>query len=117
MSDGHSHRERRQRCAKRAGSIALNEHQVWTRCKPGEQRFRDCAGVTVRVVLAGTFEPFRMKGAKSELRGIEVRVLARQDQRWPEAPLGERIGNRGQLDCFGSGADDQPDFRGTQPSP
>jgi hypothetical protein len=48
---------------------------------------------------------------------IEVGVLAGQDDQAVERARGERGSDGGQLDGFGTSADDKPDFSSTQPSP
>jgi hypothetical protein len=48
---------------------------------------------------------------------VEAGVLPGADDQAVEPARGERGGDRGQLDGFGTGADDKPDFSVTQPSP
>jgi hypothetical protein len=52
-----------------------------------------------------------------EVGRIERGMLAGQDQCRREAGFGQRVGDGLELDGFGPGPDDQPDVRGTQPSP
>ena len=49
--------------------------------------------------------------------GIEVDMLAGEDQAWPHVASGERSGDGGKLDRFGPGADDESDIRRKQTSP
>ena len=49
--------------------------------------------------------------------GVEADMLAGKDQARPHIASGERSGDGGELDCFGPGADDEPDIRGVQTSP
>jgi hypothetical protein len=44
-------------------------------------------------------------------------MLIGEHQRWRQATVAERIGDRRQFDCFRSGADDQPYVSKTQASP
>jgi hypothetical protein len=71
----------------------------------------------VRVLLAGAVEPDRGIGVQPIVRGIERFMLPGEDQRRFEPALGERVSERGQLDGFRPGPDDQPYVREWQPSP
>jgi hypothetical protein len=65
----------------------------------------------VRVVLAAAIQPRRRMVIQSVVSGIELRVLAGEDQRRREPAPGERIGNGGELYRFGAGANDENDAR------
>ena len=71
----------------------------------------------MRVFLARAAEDDPGKVAEAEVGRIESGVLAGQDEARNEAARREGAGNRLELDGFGPGPDDQPDIRGTQPSP
>lgn len=71
----------------------------------------------VRVFFASASKPRCRIPIETEAAGIEIRMLARQDDRRGKPALGERMGDRGKLDGFRPGPDDQPNLRGTQPSP
>jgi len=62
-------------------------------------------------------EPRRHIGAEAMIGGIKVGMLSGQDQSRPRIASRESSGDRGKLDRFGPGADDQPNVRGLQPSP
>jgi hypothetical protein len=49
--------------------------------------------------------------------GVEVDMLAGQDQARPNVASRKRSGDGGKLDRFGAGADDEPDIRRKQTSP
>ena len=70
----------------------------------------------VRIGLAGAAEAIVRKAMQAEIGRIE-RLLARQDERRRNTPRDERVGKRSEFDCFRPGADHQPNFSGTQPSP
>lgn len=117
MRDRHASGERGERRAHRARGVALDDDQVGRSGKPRQQRRRHRADVAVRILLAGAFEPFGRIAIQPEVRGIERRVLARDDQPWRQPAFGEGLRERRQLDCFRPGADDQPDVDAIQPSP
>ena len=71
----------------------------------------------VRILFPGAAEADRPIAGEAVVGGIERGMLAGQDQRRPEAALGEGMRDRGELDGFRPGADDQPYVRGVQPSP
>jgi hypothetical protein len=73
--------------------------------------------MTMRVLFAWAAEANRRESGKPELRGIERRVLAGEDQARRESAGGKRMGYGRQLDRFRPGPDDQPNIRETQPSP
>jgi hypothetical protein len=109
--------ERGQRPAERARSVALDDQQVRRVGQPRAQRRGDLADMAVRVLLAGAAETLGGKVREPELRDLEPGVLAGEQQarRDPAIRQGSRDGR--QFDCFGPGADDQPDVGETQPSP
>jgi hypothetical protein len=71
----------------------------------------------MRVRLAGAFEALGGEIGEAELGGIELRVLAGQDQPRGSAETGERMGDGSKLDGFGPGADHQSDIYAVQSSP
>jgi len=71
----------------------------------------------VRVFLARAAEGRPFEFAQPEVRRIECGMLAGQDDCRRDATRREGISNRLEFDGFGPGPDDQPDIRGTQPSP
>ena len=85
---------------------------------PGHEPFIGVLAThSVRVLLAGTVQPFHAKCAEPETRGIEIRVLAGEDERGREPTLRQRMRDRRLLDGFRPGPDDQPDIVAIQPSP
>ena len=62
-------------------------------------------------------EPRRVAVGKTKIGGIEVGMLAGDDQRGSQIKGGEGTRKRGELYGFGPRADDQPDIRGPQVSP
>jgi hypothetical protein len=71
----------------------------------------------IRVGFAGAVEPDRAKLAEPVLIRIERRMLAGEDQARLEATHSQGVSDRCKLDRFGSGADDEPNVCGMQPSP
>lgn len=63
----------------------------------------------VRIILARAIEPRRRIAFQTVISGIELRVLAGEDQRRRDPALGERLCNGGKLYGFGAGADDEND--------
>jgi hypothetical protein len=77
----------------------------------------DAFDVQVRILDARAIEPRRWKCVETVIGWIEVGMLAGQDQIRAYASRRQRSRNRGKLDRFGSGADDQPNVCGMQLSP
>ncbi len=71
----------------------------------------------MRVLFARATEMFRIEPGETEILRNELRVLTGDDERGRVPALGERVSERGQLDCFRSGADDQSYVSSIQPSP
>ena len=71
----------------------------------------------MRVLLAGAIEPLGGKVAEAELRRVELRVLAGDDQTGCDLDGGERMGDGSKLDGFGPGADYQSNVYAVQLSP
>jgi hypothetical protein len=71
----------------------------------------------VRVLLTRAIQPLDAESPKTELWRVEARMLARQDECRDDAALGERASDGRELDCFGPGADHQPDVNAIQLSP
>jgi hypothetical protein len=69
------------------------------------------------MVLAGASQIHRLEAAKAEITRVEPGMLAGQDQAWLDVPGGQRSGDRGKLDGFGTSTDDQPYVGKTQSSP
>jgi hypothetical protein len=71
----------------------------------------------VRILLAGAAEALGGEPRQPELSDVEPGMLAGEQQAGldPAIRQGSRDGR--QFDCFGPGADDQPDVGETQPSP
>jgi hypothetical protein len=69
------------------------------------------------VLLAGTAECQRRKAAQSVVGELETRMLAGEDDGRRYSQREKSACNRLELDRFGPGPNDQPDFSGTQPSP
>jgi hypothetical protein len=79
-------------------------------------RLADQSDVDVRVFLTGAAEPNRRIMAQTIIGRLQPGVLTGQDQFWSDSALRERIGDGGELDRFGTSADDDRDAAG-QPSP
>ncbi len=94
----------------RGGRVALDDQKF----DLGQQR-QDClghgAGMDMRVAAAGTIEPYRRIAVEPEVGRIE-RVLPGQDQRRRNCARAQLIGNGGELDGFGAGADCKRDLSG-----
>jgi len=73
--------------------------------------------VGVRVGHAGAVQVGARVCRQPELLGVQRGMLAGQQEARGKAAGGERMGDRGKLDRFGPGADDQPDLIAVQPSP
>jgi hypothetical protein len=58
-----------------------------------------------------------LEASDAEILSRQLRVLTGQDERRRQAARGERMSQGRKFDGFGPGADDQPNFPGTQPSP
>ena len=95
----------------------MDNEQIGPPSKRAQKRLRDVLDVPMRVRHAGTMEPRGVAAGKTIIGGIEVRMLAGDDQRGSEIKGGEGTRKRGELDRFGPRADDQPDIRGPQISP
>ena len=78
---------------------------------------RDRLHVAVRIFLAWAAQPVDRKVAKTELRRVQLRVLAGEDDRRLGADFGKRIRDGCELDRFGPGANDQPNVYAIQSSP
>ena len=66
---------------------------------------------------AGAIERDPRQVAETKIGEIEIGMLAGGKDQAAEPARGERGGDGRQLDGFGAGADDKPDFSSTQPSP
>ena len=66
----------RERCAKRAGGVALYDEQVGCRLQQRKHGSGDHPDMPVRVFVAGTAEPHRRISLKPEFVGVESGVLA-----------------------------------------
>jgi hypothetical protein len=81
------------------------------------ERARYQRDMAVRVGLAGDLKSFRGILDETKIGGIEIGMLAGEEQARGDAARLQRVRDRGHFDCFGPGADDQPDVGETQPSP
>lgn len=117
MGDGNARGEAGQGRTQCARGVTLNDQEVGRGTKQRLQGSRNRGDMGVRVFLAGTMEGDPFKFAQPKVGRVEIRMLASEDQRRRKAVRGEGTGNRLELDSFGPGPDDQPDVRGTQPSP
>jgi hypothetical protein len=106
-----------QRSAECARSVALDDQQVWRLVQLRQDRRGDALDVLVRVGSPRAVQPGRRVRAQPMVGGVEIDVLAGQDQAGPHVASRKRSGDGGKLDRFGSGADDEPDIRGSQTSP
>ena len=70
----------------------------------------------VRIPLSGAIQPARGKAGEAEICRLKLWMLPGEDQRWRNSARVERLGNRGELDRFGTSADNDNDMVG-QPSP
>lgn len=107
----------RERAAQRARGVALDDDEFgWRGSKDLEDRLADRADMRMRVILPGAGEAQGCIAAEPVIGRIEQRVLAGKDQQRRNTAGIERADDRGELDCFGTGADDDNDRTG-QPSP
>ena len=107
----------RERGAERTGGVSLDHQQLRRDLQQGKQRGCNRLHMPVRVGGASTTEPTDREGAQAMLGKIERWMLAGRDDQRREASVAKSGGEWGELDGFGAGADDKPDFRGLQPSP
>ena len=117
MGDGRAGGEAGQGCTQCARGVALNDQEVGRDTKQRPQGSRHRGDMRMRVFLAGTLEVDPFKPVQVKVGGVEIRMLAGEDQRGRKSVRGEGGGNRLELDSFGPGPNDQPDVSGTQPSP
>ena len=117
MSDQRPGREAGEGGSQRARRIALDDEDGGSGRQPRKERGGDCADVAVRVLLSGAVQPFGGERREAEISRVQLRVLAREDQRAVKPALGQCMGQRGQLDRFGPGPDDQANVYAIQPSP
>jgi hypothetical protein len=66
----------------------------------------------VWILLSATIQPARAKASESEILRLKLRMLPGEDQRWRNSARVERLGNRGELDRFGTSADNDNDVVG-----
>jgi len=59
----------------------------------------------VRILLSRTIQPERRKAIESEIGRLKLRMLTGKDQRRRYSARFECFGNRGELDRFGTSAD------------
>ena len=70
----------------------------------------------VRILPSGAIKPKLGKPVQSETGRLKLRMLTGEDQRRRNSPGIERLCDRGELDRFGTSADDDNNTVG-QPSP
>jgi len=118
MCHGNTCGEARERPAERARRVALDDQQIGRSANEQRQkRLGDGADMGVGVFASRLAQVDARISIEAEVALVQVRVLTGEDHRRHHAALRKRARNGLHLDGFGSGADDQPDFRGTQPSP
>ena len=106
-----------QRSSEGARRISLNDQQ---RSRTGDKRRHrssDVGGVGQWILEALPAQLLQRKSGQSVLPQVEPRMLAGKDECRRPAHAAERMCQRGQLDCFGTGADDQSYVGRMQPSP
>jgi hypothetical protein len=82
-----------------------------------QHRRGDALDVLVRVGRPRAVQPRRRVRAEAVIGGVEVDMLAGEDQARPDVASRKGSGDGGKLDRFGAGADDEPDIRRKQTSP
>ena len=115
MTEGDAGHCRGQCAPERARRVAMDNQQggaVYQR----QNRFRHCTDMRVRVFETTAIESDRGKPVEPEIGRIKLRMLARKYQRQRNAAGAQRLGNGGELDRFGTSADDEYNVR-RQPSP
>ena len=117
VRDGYCRGESRQRPAKRARRVALDDEQVGGLAQLRQDRRGHGLDVRMRVLRPRAIQSRRRISAEAMVGGVEVGVLAGQDQSRLHIASRERSGDGGKLDRFGPGADDEPDIRRKQTSP
>ena len=95
----------------------MNDKQVGGIAQVADEGRGDAFDVQVRIFSSRAIELRHRKLGQAVIGGIEIGVLAGQDQCRANASRRQRCCNRGKLDRFGSGADDQPNVCGKQLSP
>lgn len=106
-----------QRNAERGRRVALNDEKVRPRCSQGfEDRLADRADVGVGVVLARAGQAKGSKGPEPVVGRVELRVLAGKYEKRRNPATDQRPDDGGELDRFGTRADDDRNKTG-QPSP
>lgn len=107
-----------QRSGDCAGRIALDDEQVrGLAANDGQQNARDRFDMCVRIFEPAAVQPSERKLLHVEFGRVECFVLASEYEPRRRAPPRESVGDRGKLDRFGAGSDDQPYICGMQPSP
>ena len=117
MRDGDRRDTSGEGSAERARRVSLDDQQVRGVAQLGQHRRGDALDVQVRVLRAWAIQPGRRIGPETMVRGVEVDVLAGEDQARPNVARRKRSGDGSKLNRFGAGADDEPDIRGVQTSP
>ncbi len=101
----------------RAGGVALDDDQIWWAAKMRLQRFCDSRYMSIRIAFAGDVNALGGKATEPEFLRVEVRMLPGEKKPRQDTAIFERVRDRCQFDCFGPGANDQPDVGETQTSP
>jgi hypothetical protein len=116
MRDRHAGHCGTERAAQRARRVSLDEDEL-RRIERRHDAPRDEADVHVRICNAGAAKVHQRKVGKAVLVGIEMRMLARQDDEWAKPPLRESSCYGSKLDCLRTRSDDERYAMIVQPSP
>jgi hypothetical protein len=117
VGDRHARGECSKGGAKCARRVALHDKEIRRLGEVRQDRQSDGAHVIVRIFPAGAGKVDGWKAIEAELARVQPLMLTGKNQARRYAARFERSGNGPQLDCFRSGANDQPDVGETQPSP
>ena len=103
--------------AERARRVSLNDQEGGGLAQLLQDRRGDAFDVGMGILRSRASEPCREIGTEAIVGGVEAGMLAGEDQARPSAASRERPGDGGELDRFGTGADDEPDICRLQTSP
>jgi hypothetical protein len=117
VRDWHDGSEGGQRTAKRARRVALDDKQVGRLAQLRQDGRGDAPDVRVRVRGSRTVKPRRRISTEAVVGGVEVGMLAGENQARPNVARRQRPGDGCELDRFGARADDEPDICRLQTSP
>jgi hypothetical protein len=117
MSDRHASGKTRQCRSEGARGIALHNQKIGAKAELSKECRSHCLNMAMRIFFTGTSETLNLQAAEAVSRGIEVWMLARQNELGPNSTFDKSCSNGSELDSLRPGADDQPNICVSQPSP